>query len=57
VRRRGQPLIAPTVFAAAVLVVILTTLAAPPLLGARLRRTMCRTDALVTAGLPSGEPV
>ena len=35
----GQAIVPPTVFAAAVLAVILTTLAAPPLLSARLRAT------------------
>jgi Kef-type K+ transport system membrane component KefB len=35
----GQAIVPPTVFAAAILAVILTTLAAPPLLSARLRAT------------------
>jgi Kef-type K+ transport system membrane component KefB len=44
----GRPIVTPSIFAAAVLVVIATTLAAPPLLGARLKRAAC--------ALPGGRP-
>jgi Kef-type K+ transport system membrane component KefB len=52
----GEAIVTPSVFAAAVLVVIASTLAAPPLLSARLRRASCTVGARVPSrvrGRPS----